>query len=164
MKGLIIMCIKVEDLKKLNLHQARNYFKELIEQIKNSDDNLIILNGKANTGKTTIATKLAEYFSTKELLQTLFFSLETSKATIKEMVKDYTDYLVIYDKPITIENMIYKIKEEDSKFVVVDYIQLIGFDKSKCLSRDKELELIKQELKDLADKLNIKIVVTSYQK
>ena len=45
--------------------------------------------------------------------------------------------------------------------VVIDYLQLIGFDKSKCLSRNKELELIKDELKNLADELNTKIVATS---
>lgn len=45
--------------------------------------------------------------------------------------------------------------------VVIDYLQLIDFDKSKCLSRNKELELIKDELKNLADELNTKIVATS---
>ena len=53
--------------------------------------------------------------------------------------------------------MISKIKENDTEFVVIDYLQLIGFDKSKCLSRNKELELIKEDLKKLAKELNIKI-------
>lgn len=155
------MCIKVEDLKKLNEEQFTNYFEKLKEEIKNTNDNFIILNGKVNSGKTTIVTKFVEYASLNEKLQTIFFSLETSKNTIKERIKEYTDYLTIYDKPITIEDMISKIKENDVEFVVIDYLQLIGFDKSKCLSRNKELELIKEELKNLSNELNIKILVTS---
>lgn len=155
------MCIKIEDLKNLNREKFTNYFEKLKEQVKNTNDNFIILNGKANSGKTTIATKFVEYASLNEKLQTIFFSLETSKSTIKERIKECTDYLTIYDKPITIEEMISKIKDEDPEFVIIDYLQLIGFDKLKYLSRDKELELIKQQLKDLANELNIKIVVTS---
>lgn len=155
------MCIKVEDLKKLNEEQFTNYFEKLKEQIKNTNDNFIILNGKANSGKTTMAIKFVEIASLNEKLQTIFFSLETSKSTIKERIKENTDYLTIYDKPITIEEMISKIKENDTEFVVIDYLQLIGFDKSKGLSRDKELELIKEELKSLSNELNIKILVTS---
>lgn len=155
------MCIKVKDLKNLNEDQYTNYFEKLKKQIKNTDANFIILNGKANSGKTTIATKIAEYASLNEKLQTIFFSLEISKNTIKERIKEYTDYLTIYDKPIIIEDMISKIKEEKPKFVVIDYLQLIGFDKSKCLSRNEELELIKEDLKNLSNELNIKILVTS---
>ena len=144
------MCIKVEDLKN---------FDE--EKIKNTKDNFIILNGKINSGKTTIATKFAKYVSLNKKLQTLYFSLETSKSTIKKIIKEDSKYLIIYDKPITIENLISIIKEKEPKFVVIDYLQLIGFDKSNCLSRNKELELIKEKLKKLADELNIKILVTS---
>lgn len=155
------MCIKVEDLKKFNEEQFTNYFKELKEQIKNANDNFIILNGKINSGKTTIATKIVEFAHFNEKIKTIFFSLETDRNTIKERIKEDTEYLTIYDKPITIEDIILKVKEEKAKFVVIDYLQLIGFDKSKCLSRNKELELIKEELKNLSNELNIKIVVTS---
>ena len=96
-----------------------------------------------------------------EKINTLFFSLEKSESTIKRMINKDSNYLTIYDRPITIEDIISKIKEKEPKFVVIDYLQLIGFDKSKCLSRNKELELIKEDLKKLAKELNIKIVVTS---
>ena len=96
-----------------------------------------------------------------ENIKTLYFSLETSKSTITKMIREDLNYLNIYDRPITIEDIISKIKEKKPKFVVIDYLQLIGFDKSKCLSRNKELELIKEDLKKLAKELNIKIVVTS---
>lgn len=155
------MCIKVEDLKRFNEEQFTNYFKELKEQIKNANDNFIILNGKINSGETTLATKLVEFAHLNEKIKTIFFSLETDRNTIKERIKEDTEYLTIYDKPITIEDIILKVKEEKAKFVVIDYLQLIGFDKSKCLSRKEELGLIKEELKKASNELNIKIVVTS---
>lgn len=155
------MCIKVEDLKRFNEKEFSNYFEKLKEEIKNTNDNFIILNGKVNCGKTTIATKLVDNASYMEKINTLFFSLETSESTIKRMINKDSNYLTIYDRPITIKDMISEIKEKEPQFVVIDYLQLIGFYKSKCLSRNKELELIKEDLKKLAKELNIKIVVTS---
>ncbi len=155
------MCIKVEYLKRFNEKEFANYFEKLKEEIKNSNDNFIILNGKINCGKTTIATKLVNNASYMEKINTLFFSLETSESTIKRMINKDSNYLTIYDRPITIKDMISEIKEKEPQFVVIDYLQLIGFDKSKCLSRNKELELIKEELKNLADELNTKIVAIS---
>ena len=155
------MCIKVEDLKRFNEKEFSNYFKKLKEEISNTNDNFIILYGKVNCGKTTIATKLVDNASYMENIKTLYFSLETSKSTITKMIREDSNYLTIYDRPITIEYIISKFKEKEPKFVVIDYLQLIGFDKSKCLSMNKELELIKEDLKKLAKELNIKIVVTS---
>ena len=45
--------------------------------------------------------------------------------------------------------------EKNIGLVVIDYLQLIGFDKSKCLSRNKELELIKEELKKVLPNMDI---------
>ncbi len=155
------MCLKIEDLKRFTEEQAKNYFEMIKEEIKNTHDNFIIINGKANSGKTTIANKLAEHFSYNENLRTLYFSLETSKSTLEEKIR-CSENLVIYDKPINISEMISKINELKAEFVVIDYLQLIKFVKENCLSRNKELELIKYDLRNLSDKLNIKIVVTSY--
>ena len=155
-----MLCV-VEYLKRFNEKEFANYFEKLKEEIKNSNDNFIVLNGKINCGKTTIATKLVNNASYMEKINTLFFSLETSESTIKRMINKDSNYLTIYDRPITIKDMILEIKEKEPQFVVIDYLQLIGFDKSKCLSRNKELELIKEELKNLADELNTKIVAIS---
>lgn len=155
------MCLKIEDLKRFTEEQAKNYFEMIKEEIKNTHDNFIIINGKANSGKTTIANKLAEHFSYNENLRTLYFSLETSKSTLEEKIR-CSENLVIYDKPINISEMISKINELKAELVVIDYLQLIKFVKDNCLSKDKELELIKYDLRNLSDKLNIKIVVTSY--
>ena len=155
------MCLKTEDLKRFTEEQAKNYFEMIKEEINNTHDNFIIISGKANSGKTTIANKLAEHFSYNENLRTLYFSLETSKSTLEEKIR-CSENLVIYDKPINISEMISKINELKAEFVVIDYLQLIKFVKDNCLSKDKELELIKYDLRNLSDKLNIKIVVTSY--
>lgn len=155
------MCLKIADLKEFTEQQAKNYFEMIKEEIKNTNDNFIIISGKANSGKTTIATKLAEHFSYNEDLKTLYFSLETSESTLKEKIR-CNENLVIYDRPINISEMIIKINELKAEFVVIDYLQLIKFVKDNCLSRNKELELIKYDLKKLAEEQNIKIVVTSY--
>ena len=68
------MCIKVEDLKRFNEKEFANYFEKLKEEIKNSNDKLIVLNGNINCGKTTIATKLVDNASYMEKINTLFFS------------------------------------------------------------------------------------------
>ena len=120
------MCIKVEDLKRFNEKEFSNYFEKLKEEIKNTNDNFIILNGKVNCGKTTIATKLVDNASYMENIKTLYFSLETSKSTITKMIREDLNYLNIYDRPITIEDIISKIKEKEPKFVVIDYLQLMN--------------------------------------
>ncbi len=56
-----------------------------------------------------------------------------------------------------------KIKsEKDISCIIIDYLELIGFDKSKNLSRDIETNEILKNLKYLAQELNIPILITSY--
>ena len=93
------MCIKVKDLKNFN-----------VEEIKNMNDNLIVLNGKINCGKTTIAIKLANNASYRDKIKTLFFSLEKSESSD-------SNYLTIYDRPITIKNMISKLKKKNQNLL-----------------------------------------------
>ena len=52
--------------------------------------------------------------------------------------------------------------EEDISCIIIDYLELIGFDKSKNLSRDIETNEILKNLKYLAQELNIPILITSY--
>ena len=109
------MCIKVKDLKNFN-----------VEEIKNMNDNLIVLNGKINCGKTTIAIKLANNASYRDKIKTLFFSLEKSESSD-------SNYLTIYDRPITIKNMfkiLVKLKSaEEFKFpdgTKARYVRYLG--------------------------------------
>ena len=72
----------------------------------------------------------------------------------------------IKDKaPITIDEILLEIEEyvksECIKFVIIDYLQLIQYDKSKLMSRDNETIDIIKKLKEISKKLKITILVTS---
>lgn len=72
----------------------------------------------------------------------------------------------IKDKsPITIDEILLTIEEyvkyERVKFVIIDYLQLIQYDKSKLMSRDNETIDIIKKLKEISNKLKITILVTS---
>ena len=67
--------------------------------------------------------------------------------------------------PYTIEDICKKSRElklkENIELIIIDYLQLIQFDKSKALSRDNETREILKELNILVKELNIPIIVTS---
>ena len=67
--------------------------------------------------------------------------------------------------PYTIDDICNKSRElklkENIELIIIDYLQLIQFDKSKALSRDNETREILKELKILAKELNIPVIVTS---
>ena len=72
----------------------------------------------------------------------------------------------IKDKaPITIDEILLEIEEyvkyERVKFVIIDYLQLIQYDKLKLMSRDNETTDIIKKLKEISKKLKITILVTS---
>ena len=52
--------------------------------------------------------------------------------------------------------------EKDISCIIIDYLELISFDKSKNLSRDLETNEILKNLKELAKKINVPILLTSY--
>ena len=52
--------------------------------------------------------------------------------------------------------------EKDISCIIIDYLELISFEKSKNLSRDLETNEILKNLKELAKKLNVPILLTSY--
>ena len=61
-----------------------------------------------------------------------------------------------------IKRRTYELKEKENiELIIIDYLQLIQYDKSKSLSRDNEVEEILKELKLLARELNVSIIVTS---
>ena len=67
--------------------------------------------------------------------------------------------------PYTINDICKRSRElkpkENIELIIIDYLQLIQFDKSKALSRDNETREILKELKILAKELNIPIIITS---
>ena len=72
----------------------------------------------------------------------------------------------IKDKaPITIDEILLEIEEYvknvGTKFVIIDYLQLIQYDKSKLMNRDNETTDIIKKLKEISNKLKITILVIS---
>lgn len=69
------------------------------------------------------------------------------------------------EAPITIDEIILKIEEYvknvGTKFVIIDYLQLVQYEKSKLMSRDNETADIIKKLKEISKKLKITILVTS---
>ena len=67
--------------------------------------------------------------------------------------------------PQTTDNIFKKsceLKEKENiELIIIDYLQLIQFDKRKALSRDNEIDEILQKLKTLAKELNVPVIVTS---
>lgn len=152
------MCIKAEQLDMVTKFKIKN-------KIDINTPKLIALCGKACTGKTTIAIKLAEYLSYNKNVPVVIFSLELSKEGLINRLEHNNSNLFIVDTPgITTDEIGQYLrnlkKEKDIKFVVIDYLQLVNYDKSKCLSRDIEIENICKELKELVVELNVPILVT----
>lgn len=138
---------------------------EIEELINSNTPKLVALCGKACTGKTITVIKLSEYLSYNKNVPGVFFSLELSKEGIINRIEYNNSNLFIVDTPGITTDEIGKYvrnlkKEKDIKFVVIDYLQLVNYDKSKCLSRDIEIENICKELKKLVVELNVSILVT----
>ncbi len=53
-------------------------------------------------------------------------------------------------------------KEKDISCVIIDYLELISYGESKNLSKITETNNILSNLKNLAQELNIPVLVTSY--
>lgn len=98
-------------------------------------------------------------------------SIELDKEKVKQKINSGINKIkkskfYIKDKaPVTIDEIISDIEEyvngKGVKFVVIDYLQLIQYDKSKLVRRDKEIADIIEKLKEIISKLNITLLVTS---
>lgn len=145
----------------------RTIYEDIKDRISIDNPKLIALCGTMLTGKTTISIKMCEDLSYNKNLKVVMFSLSQSKDTIINKCNNYnSNFIIIDDVELTtndIKEKLIKLKEENNiKLVVIDYLQLLSYDKSKCLSRDVEIENIVKELKGLVKKLNISIVVLYY--
>ena len=81
-----------------------------------------------------------------------------------QLLKDAPIYLSTA-APLSIDDICKNSKkmkiEKDIQAIIIDYIQLIRFDKKKLLSRDDEITEILRRLKVLAKELDIPVIVTS---
>ena len=158
--------------------------KEL-DKLITIDNKLITIASRPGMGKSSLVIKIASNVSTNNNVPIAIFSLEMSKEQmanrllsdkkllnnhwtsitdeIKEL-KDFTFY--IDDTPgILIEKIIEKCQklksEKNIGLIIIDYLQLVGYNKNELLSRDKEITNIMTRLKKLINEINIPIIITS---
>ena len=137
----------------------------LLFNLENSKENiinkLIISNSMAETDKFKIydkyqKEKIIKHELTDDYWDRISYGLN--------LLKD-APILISTSAPYTIDDVCRKSRElnlkENIELIIIDYLQLIQFDKSKALSRDNETREILKELNILAKELNIPIIVTS---
>ena len=166
----IIFLIKFCALKGGMLVKMKTGFKDLDKIVKIERGDLIIIASRPAMGKTTLAQIILSNIAIKYKKKSAFFSLDESREKIIRLfygvnvLKD-TNIFIDATAPQTLEHILKKsceLKEKENiELIVIDYLQLIQCDKSKSLSRENEIEDILKELKLLAKKLNVSIIVTS---
>lgn len=138
---------------------------KIITKLNNSSLNVIA--GRPSMGKSTIAFNIAVNMMKKEKISVAIFSLEISKEYICNNFIDSSlvnTQIIIDDTPgisITeIQEKCRRLKAEDNiGLVVIDYLQLVSVDNET--NRKQELSTISRFLKNLAEELDIPILVTS---
>ena len=158
--------------------------KEL-DKLINIDNKLITIASRPGMGKSSLAIKIAKNVSTNNNVPIAIFSLEMSKeqmanrllsdkkllnnhwTSITEEIKELKDFtFYIDDTPgISIEKIIEKCQkiklEKNIGLIIIDYLQLVGYNKNELLSRDKEITNIMAKFKRLINEINIPIIITS---
>ena len=158
--------------------------KEL-DRLINIDNKLITIASRPGMGKSSLVIKIARNVSTINNIPIAIFSLDMSKEQMAnrllsdkkllnnhwtsisdeiKKLKEFTFY--IDDTPgISIDKIIEKCKklkyEKNIGLILIDYLQLVGYNKNELLSRDQEITNIMAKLKKLINEINIPIIVTS---
>ena len=143
--------------------------------IKLNNGELVVIASRPAMGKTTFALNILSHIGLEEKIGILFFSLEDSEENIikrlvtnnsitEELLKDSPIYLST-ETALSIEDICKKSRklkdEKNIEVIIIDYLQLINFDKQKLLSRDDEITEILRRLKVLAKELDIPVIITS---
>lgn len=146
-------------------------FNDLDKVVELVRGELIIVGARPAMGKSTFVQNILRNIVMQEKKPVAYFNLESSKESIVEKLminnsKFEIDKINIEDTPnITIDEICKKArdlkKDKNIELLVIDYLQLVRFDKSKLFSRDREVEEISKSLKMLAKELEILIIVTS---
>lgn len=137
----------------------------LFFSLENSNDNII--------NKLIISNSMVE--AEKFQLYNKYKQENTEKPGLSEddwdriayginLLKDAPIYIAS-DVPYSIEDICIKStrlkKEKNIEAIIVDYLQLIQFNKKKVLSRDEEITEILRKLKVLAKILDVPVIITS---
>ena len=158
--------------------------KEL-DRLINIDNKLITIASRPCMGKSSLVIKIAKNVSTNNNVPIAIFSLDMSKeqmanrllsdkkllnnhwTSITEEIKKLKDFtFYIDDTPgISIDKIIEKCQklklEKNIGLIIIDYLQLVNYNKNELLSRDKEITNIMARLKKLINEINIPIIITS---
>lgn len=116
-----------------------------METLKNK--NLIIVNGKAGSGKSTFLVDISNSIKDNKVC---FVDLEG--ATISRL--KLNDNIEVYTKPINDFSIIDKLVN-DYDVIIIDYLQLLS------RSLNKESTILLNQLKELSVNLN-KVIIVSY--
>lgn len=156
-------------------------FNELDKLVDINKPQLIVLGARPGMGKTTLSLKIATNIALHQEVPVLYFSLEENLGSLAidelaerkfgrklnlENEKIKKAKLFIKDEaPFTIDEILADIdkyvKNENVKFIVIDYLQLIKYDKSKLPNEENEVNEIIKKLKDISNRLEISILITS---
>ncbi len=154
-------------------------FKDLDNIVKLTKGELIVIASRPGMGKSTFVQNILSNMAIKENKAVLFFSLEESSESIENKLsiinsmgevdkfKLYEQYqkqvYILSNAPYTIDDICNNSHElkKDIDLIIIDYLQLIQFDKKKLLSRDNEIKEILKKLKMLAKELDVPIIITS---
>ena len=136
-----------------------------------------MLAGTASVGKTSFALNILNNIAINDNKSALFFSLECCKENILAKITSIAEMtekinkaqIYIDDTPaISIKEIceksikMKKDKDIDIDCIIIDYLELISYGESKNLSKITETNNILSNLKNLAQELNIPILITSY--
>lgn len=158
--------------------------KEL-DKLITIDNKLITIASRPGMGKSSLVIKIASNVSTNNNVPIAIFSLDMSKeqmanrllsdkkllnnhwTSITDEIKELKDFTFYIDDTsgILIEKIIEKCQklksEKNIGLIIIDYLQLVGYNKNELLSRDKEIRNIMTRLKKLINEINIPIIITS---
>lgn len=158
--------------------------KEL-DRLINIDNKLITIASRPGMGKTSLVIKIASNVANNNNIPIAIFSLDMSKEQMAnrllsdkkllnnhwtsisdEIKKSNESTFYIDDTPgISIDKIIEKCQklklEKNIGLIIIDYLQLVGYNKNELLSRDKEITNIMTRLKKLINEINIPIIITS---
>ena len=151
---------------KVNEKSILTGFYDLDNKINGlSKGDLIVIASRPNMGKSTLLFKIATNIASQEK-SVVIFSLEMSKDYIINKFRGLLNGKVHIDETpaITIEKIREKciaLKQEQSlDIALVDYFQLISTEKH-IKDREQEISYISNKLKELAQELNIPVIITT---
>ncbi len=136
-------------------------FVSLESNEENIINRLIISNSMVEVKKFELYNK----YKNKEIQKSNLSEEDLDRIKYRIKLLKNSPIYIMSGAPYSIKDICKKsrtLKEEkDIELIIIDYLQLIQFDKNKLLSRNEEITEILKNLKVLAKTLNVPVIVTS---